>query len=390
LNKKLIKILQSQHRAIVLIVVIVAISAVSFSANIVGRSFTSDDVAQQTMAHDLSQPGRHTLALENDTYVLKFPIYFAFDTLMHSGRAQLIFESLFFVALMVVLLVLWWKHIASSSWTSWVVFMWLMAVGAYWMSQIVNPNTRNVLLGLLLLLGLVIIRMLQVPPKGRRVPIYAVGLAAVAALLMYDDPYVLYFLLVPLFVALIIYYCKKRTYAPLFVALVSFLLCICLYKVIASCLAHFGIAIGAINILSGLTGNITAPHLLPHKILQVFNGYLGLVGASPTIVAHHPWRLPDVLLNSAVICLAFSSLYTIVRRHSFTLVNLWILMTFILTFSYLIITGVPVIETYRYSLILVPLTALLVAFALQRLTQSKSVYYHAGLTIVALSRAPCF
>jgi len=198
------------YKKLAVVALIILVSAVAFSANIAGRSFTSDDVSVQTEIHSLTLSGKHDIFLENDTYVSKMVIYLVFDLFTHPGRSQLILESLLFNAAMVVLLIIWWRSTVPKAANSWLIFTWMLSAGVFWFLQTVNPNTRNYEFGLMILFGFYAVRKLILPAKVCKAWLYIILSGIIAGAITYDDPYFLFFIVVPLFVAVIIYFLPKK------------------------------------------------------------------------------------------------------------------------------------------------------------------------------------
>lgn len=368
--------------------VVVLVFIISIFSNIIGRSFTSDDVSEQSYTHNLTQPGPHTILMENDTYILKLPVYFVFNAIVHPGRTQLVLESLLFNGLMIVLLLIWWRKIAPKTNDSWLVFIWLLTTGVYWISQTINSNDRNADIGLMLLFSLFAIRIISSPiALSRRTLLYTAGGSVIAAILTYDDPYFLFFVLIPLLTATYIYSYRQKVYSPAFVFTAGLLLCLLMYKALAMVFAHFGLLISNINRITVLTSTTVRQSYIPTKIVKTLNAYLSLMGSSPKSIIIHPsyWLLPSIIFNAGVVFLALNSLYDIIRHHKYTPLNLWVLMTIIVSFGYILIIGDNIIDTFRYFLILLPVTALLVASAIMRFATGPRKYYRLATAVVGIA-----
>ncbi len=374
-------------KVIVIKGLIALVSLLSFSANIIGRSFSSDDVAQQAAAHDLTLPGPHNVLLGVDTYVAKIPIYLAFNAITHSGRTQLILESLFFTMVMVALFVVWWIKIAPKRDSSWLVFIWLLVMGIYWMSETVLLNTRNIDMGLMLLLGLYAIRKIESPPSGKRLGLLHIfGGGILAGGLTFEDPYFLFYVLLPIGVAVIIHcFLRKWRVSTLLGTISALLISLVIYRLLEVFFSHLHISIGYINQLRAVSQTITSPSQMLSKTIQVANAYLRLLGASPTRIRSNYWLLPAGILNLGVICLALSSIYHIIHRRLYSLINIWILVTIVATYGYMILTGLGIMYIVQYMFILIPITALLVALCLQRLAKGPKKYYRLAIALISMS-----
>jgi hypothetical protein len=371
-------------KSLIIACAIVLVSGLAISSNLVGRSYTSDDVAHQAIAYNFTQSGKHTFGESNESFILKLPIYFIFNTLTNPGRAQLLWESLLFNAVMVCLLVIWWRKSITKP-SNWLVFTWLMADGLYWMLQTVNPNTRNLEIGLMLLFSWYVINKIISPPSDKRAVLLCVaGSGLVAGVLIYNDPYFLFYVLLPLFVAVFIYCIWRKTIYPALAAGCTLLIGLVVNTSLGEILKHLGLSAGGSN-LANLVATTTVPGDLLRKTIQVLNSYLSLMGASQPGMWSSFRILLETALNFGVVCLAIFGLYSLIKKRKFSLLNIWMLVTIVISMGYAILSGLSVFYTVRYLIILVPLTALLVVYALQHLSSRSRKYYRLALIFIGLS-----
>lgn len=373
-------------KTIIFGIICLAVFIIAITSNIVGRSYTSDEVAEQGMAYDLTLSGPHNIYLESDTYVSKIAFYSALDLFSHPGRNQLIIESLTFNFLMLILLVICWRYLFPKNSKSWLVFLWLISVGVYWMSITVNPNSRNYELGVMLLFGIFVIKKLEVPYYNLKQSIlYILGCGIIGGIITYDDPYFLFFFSIPIILAVLIYNLPKRIFQPVIAAGTALVLSMVTYEVISEIFAHFGMAVSNFNEITGLSTSIIYPNFLPTRLSQVANAYLSTMGANPSRIHTDFWLLPVVILNLAIVCLAIYGLFNIIYKRRFTLINIWILITFIVALSYVTATRYVIEDTTRYLIILIPLTAYLSFVTITQLARYKKSYYKLALVFVVLA-----
>jgi hypothetical protein len=374
-------------RHFLLTLLIATIATLSIATNLASWTFTSDDVAQQTIAHDLMQPGPHAILLENDTYVSKLPVYLVFNSVLRPGRTQLVLESLVFNITMVLLLFWWWRMSSFSKPTAWLPFLWFLAAGVFWMSQTINPNTRNVDIGIMLLYAAYAIKGARASLKthSMKLPLAILGFGAIGGCLSYDDPYFLFFIVLPLLLALFIQFYVRKSFLLIMLLVTILIICLGVYFSIAEVLKHFGLLISNKNELSTIAATITHPKDIPRRALQVMNAYLSLLGASPAYMQPDSFEWLRISANGVIVLLGLSGLWIIVRKKSYEILRLYLPITFIAVFACLTITGIFITESARYLIVLLPTTALLVDITLQQLRRLRPLYYRIAAAAVVIA-----
>jgi len=368
----------------------VLIGLLAFLSNLVGRSFNSDDVAEQSMMHNLLTSPHHSLQVQIDTYIIKYPVYWLLGLLTHPSITQIAIESILFNLLMIILLWVWWKNFSPVSSITWLVFAWLLACGTYWMTQTINPNTRNIEVPLMLLIGCFAAKQFESLKRysyrlNWRVVASVVGFAIIAGLLVYDDPYLLFFILLPLGLATFLYVKGKNNLWPVLFVTVGLIISLVVFKLSEVIASHHGMHLAEFNEINGLGSSVISLRYLPTKSLDTLEGYLSLFGVNTYSVSLSPWRFLAGLPGLSIILLAILALYNIIRKRIFSLLNLQIMMIIIFTFFYVIITGTPLFNTLRYLIILVPLTALLAINGLVDLKKRSSQLYRVAVWLISLS-----
>jgi hypothetical protein len=368
----------------------ILIGLLAFFSNLVGRSFNSDDVAEQAMAHNFVTSPHHSLQVQVDTYFIKYPVYWLFGLLTHPSITQVAIESILFNVLMIILLWVWWRKFSPAAPITWLVFAWLLACGTYWMTQTINPNTRNLELPLMLLIGCFAATGLESLTQhgytlNRRVVAFAVGFAIVSGLLVYDDPYLLFFILLPLGLATLLYVKGKNILRPVSFVTLGLVISLGVFKLLGIIASHYGVHFTKFNEINDLGSSIVSSRYLPTKVLYTMEGYLSLFGISVSGASLNTWRFLAGLPGLSIVFLAIWALCSIIRRRIFSLFNLWIIMVIIFTFFYVIITGTPLVNTLRYLIILVPLTALLAVHGLTDLQKRRKQLYRVTVWLISLS-----
>jgi len=364
------------------------IGLLALFSNLLGRPFNSDDVAEQSMTHSFLVSSHHALQVQTDTYIIKYPIYWLLGLLTHPSVTQIVLESFLFNLLMIILLWVWWKNFSPDIPITWLVFAWLLACGTYWMAQTVNPNTRNIEIPLMLLIGCFAAKYLESLKEHRyklsRLVAYVSGSAIITGLLIYNDPYLLFFILLPLGLATLIYAKGKNDLWPLLFAVFGLIISLVVFKHLVASASHHGISFTKFNEINDLSSSV-AFRYLPTKALHTLEGYLSLFGINTASASLSLWRFLAGLPGLSIIFLAIWALYDIIRKRMFSLFNLWIIMVIIFAFFYVIITGTPLVNTLRYLIILVPLTAFLAVNGLVDLKKQFNQLYRVAVWLISLS-----
>ncbi len=375
--------------SLVVFFAVILVGTLAFLSNLIGRSFNSDDVAEQTMAHNLLM-SPHALHFQIDTYILKYPIYWLFGLMSRPSVAQIALESILFNLLMFILLWVWWKNFSPNTRLKWLVFVWFIACGTYWIAQTINPNTRNLELPLMLMVGSFAAKYLDDLSRNhsklnRRYLAFAAGFAVITGLLIYDDPYTLYFILVPLAIATIIYAVRKRDLWPVLLVSTGLIISLTVFRLMGVITLHFGIHLTKFNEINELSSSVVSASYLPTKILQTLEGYLSFFGVSTVNTSPSLWRFLAGLPGLSVIFLAILALCNIIRKRILSLFNLWVIAVIVFTFLYVIAVGTPISNTARYFIILIPLTSLLAVYGFLDLRKQNMYLYKLAIWLISLS-----
>lgn len=185
-----------------------AVSGVLLFANLLvahlTRPYNSDDVALQTV---LAQWGRgyHDVATVGaDNFILKAPLYLLLGQLTSNGRSVLFLTVLLLNAvgftLFVVSLRYFVERLGGTKELLVLPLIWLASLGTVFANVLMNPNLRNVEIGVAFALVMLAAKYLdgQLPVGPGRLTLGLVGLG----LFLYNDPFFLYMVVLPLLVLL--------------------------------------------------------------------------------------------------------------------------------------------------------------------------------------------
>jgi hypothetical protein len=182
--------------AAVAVFVLIAVSS--------SHSYTSDDVAQQNAVATISPRSPVLLDLPQNTYIIKFPLYFLVGALPLEPQTKLLLTPLF-LGLACIGLFFWsmqaFGRANSSAWSAKAMpLLWLASLGGTLTAALINPNSRNLEIGLAFAMLAIIAKWYQAdwPLNTSRRTGLAAPSVAIAGLLFYDDPYFLYVTAVPL------------------------------------------------------------------------------------------------------------------------------------------------------------------------------------------------
>jgi hypothetical protein len=181
---------------VLLVLAILAISAT--------RSYTSDDVAQQNAVAIFSLRTPPILNLPQDTYVLKLPLYALLQVLPLPPATRLLVAAL--ILNLAGFALFYWAarsfirthpqtHVGHL-----MPLLWLVGLGASLAAVLINPNTRNIEIGLAFGALAVAARWYkgEWQAAGRRGITLSVIFVTLLGLLFFDDPYFGYMLAVPI------------------------------------------------------------------------------------------------------------------------------------------------------------------------------------------------
>lgn len=183
-----------------------AISGALLVANLVAshynRQYNSDDVALQTVLSQWARGYHHVATVGSDTFILKAPLYLLLGQLTHNGRSVLLLTGLILnvvgFSLFVVSLRYFVVRMGGTREHLVLPLVWLSSLGTYFSYILSNPNLRNIEIGLafafLMLMAKYLDGELAMGATRLVLCLFAFGL------FLYNDPYFLYLVVVPLVV----------------------------------------------------------------------------------------------------------------------------------------------------------------------------------------------
>lgn len=164
------------------------------------QAYISDDVIQQLVVSDWQAGQPRNAVLGEDTYVLKMPFYAALNKVATGSPQTILLTSVVFLFIMLFLFNLFQFAFHKSLPFGVTVSLLLASWGGYELFWLRSPDMRNVELPLALLTAWGMVYWL----KERRRHYWPYGLLIVAtALQTVNDPYVLYVIIFPAFLALL-------------------------------------------------------------------------------------------------------------------------------------------------------------------------------------------
>ena len=181
--------------------------------------FSSDEVSWQVILftwHPFS--GHSTITLgSSDNFVFKIPIIYILGLFLHPSRQSLLIESILLAGIMFILfyvsaLYFLKRKSVKLTYTNLLPFVWLSSFGLTYTGVYLNPLLRNVELGIGFVVFMAVAWFYARKPdiKSRPVTTYSLLLSALSGVLMYSDPYFMYFFMVPLALFCGVLYLYKR------------------------------------------------------------------------------------------------------------------------------------------------------------------------------------
>lgn len=186
-----------------------AVSAALLAGNLIATHFTrgynSDDVGLQTIVSEWARGYHGTATVGSDNFILKVPLYLLLGQLFHKGRSVLLLTALILNIAGFVLLAVSLRYFAQRLGAKKEVLvlplLWLASLGTEFVSILMTPNLRNIELGIAFASLMLVAKYAdgQLAARPGRLICYLLGLG----LFLYNDPYFLYFLVVPLLLLLV-------------------------------------------------------------------------------------------------------------------------------------------------------------------------------------------
>lgn len=187
-----------------------ALSGLLLVANLVAshynRQYNSDDVALQTILSQWARGYHEVATVGADTFILKAPLYLLLGRFTHNGRSVLFLTGLILniagFSLFVASLRYFVVRLGGKRELLVLPLVWLSSLGTYFSYILANPNSRNFEIGLAFALLMLVAKYLDGQMSVR--PARLVLCLFALALFLYNDPYFLYLVVVPLLVLLVI------------------------------------------------------------------------------------------------------------------------------------------------------------------------------------------
>ena len=228
-----------------LVALAVALIGCIFAVSLVGvhrlHNYTSDDVSLQALLLERGKYGHIDAQFSVDSYITRWPLYVLVQHLMQPSRHALLvitmsLNALLFAGVVAAVFFAWreflWKQTKQTPllWASGLLALWwVFSLGQSFALALLNPNVRNVEIGVCLLLAVLTVRFAQ---RERFSWWVLGGLGAFIGLFIYDDPYFLFTLFASLALVPVYYFLRDaddsrrvghawRIYGVLVVALLA-------------------------------------------------------------------------------------------------------------------------------------------------------------------------
>ena len=169
------------------------------------RPYNSDDVALQTVLGQWARGYHGTATVGSDNFILKAPLYLLLGQLTHNGRSVLFLTALLLNLVGFALFVVSIRYFAERYGVKKEILVlpliWLSSVGASLASILMTPNLRNIELGMAFAFLMLVAKYVdgQLSTRPGWLVLYLLGLG----LFLYNDPYFLYFVVLPLLLLLL-------------------------------------------------------------------------------------------------------------------------------------------------------------------------------------------
>lgn len=335
------------------------------------RSFNSDDVAWQNALMTWRPFSGHPLYWSPDTWVLKIPVYLLVEKFLGHTRRAVFVEAamfsmanftLFFFSSLYFLKKIWPNHNALDL----LPFLWLSSFGLYFTTLFLNTNLRSIEIGLSFVLFMLVAKLFYGEfdkLKREKAIAYFILASFCVGILIYNDPYFLYFSVLPITILSVFYYLinesrRKRVYAFMLFLITSLLF----WKIIAK----IGLSAG-IHVVPQQVQFVAFENLFP-QIASTLQSVLTIFGADFTGRAVLNLITFTILLNFVILIYIISVIYKTYRNNiivikKFELSRL-LKLFFVLCPVFILIvylsSSLATPGTYRY-LVLLPFFGVIIA-----------------------------
>lgn len=338
------------------------------------RSYNSDDVSWQTILSDWKPfDGGHALLGSSDNFVDKIPFFALFEHIFPAGRKLLLLESwltaaagfTFFYFSCVYFLK---KARARLDYPTLLPFVWMASFGYSFSELFLDPNWRGFEIGLSFVTFALIAMVLNkdIRPWGSAWPRVAAVLAAiVAGILIYSDPYYLYFTIGTsvLFVSALWFFKKIDKYRALGVYG-----CILLSLVFAK-VAEWLATEAGVRMATTYPAKFVDFDKLGNNISQSVHGLAVIYGADFFGDKPASFKALVALINAAILVFIIYRVWTLQRSwrspsepgHTWTLF-FGLMIPFV--FVVYTLSTLDQLATYRYFIMLVLSSVLLLALTI--------------------------
>jgi len=360
------------------------------------RSYNSDDVSWQNILLSWKPFSGHKAFLGgSDNFIIKAPLFALFGHFFAPGRRLLLLESGVFAGAAFTLfycssLYFLKKLKIRLNYVNLLPFLWFASFGYFMARLYLNPILRNFELGLSFVTFVLAAKTYyrEIDPWGSWTAKATTLLSSViAGLLIYNDPYFLYFTLAPVVVLFVLLYALKKLERTKLLTVLGIAIA---SLVFSKLIAHLAIKAGAI-LLFKEPAKFVSFDALSSNVMLAIQGTLNLFGANFFGQLAASLVAVAALLNFGILVFIFYRTWGLRRavwaaKGEFSPYLLWsgffgCLSLFVLavyTFSSLAVD----IGTYRYLIMMAFSSVLFLAIVIGSLKKGRLVL--AGVIVAAI------
>lgn len=377
---------------IVVLVISVALIIINLYITQYTRPYISDDVSwQTTLLTWLPFNGHIADVGATDNFLINAPMLALFDHLFTPSRTIIFTEAsiyavcnflLFYYAAIYFMR----KSKVELSYASLAPFLWLSSFGYAFASLFLNLAWRDFEVGVAFIYFMLAIKLYydEISPFASWRSKAFTGLAVlVAGLEIYSDPYFLYFVVVPiilLYAVLFIY--KKISKRSLAFVVACATAALVVARLLVTVMAHAGLFSPKAVDKQGALYNLRNIHTLIASVHQAFVDMLIIFGSNTLGLRIAGFTLAAVLLNllifTLIVLLACWAVYRAFRSKRTLITGKRVDPTFLVAMFFIGLSVFAVAantaydpETYRYLIIMVYSTVIVLALIISRLYQIK-------------------
>ncbi len=363
------------------------------------RPFNSDDVFWQVILMNGWLPyDGSTVTLGNSSiHIDKLPLYWLSDLFGLTGRKALFAQSL--VVGVASFTAFYWSSVylikklltkTKLSFTSLLPFLWLAGFGYLFFTLYLDPNWRGFQISFALVLFALTYALWRGEITLRSIvsKIVLLLLTIYVGLLIYGDPYILYFAILPLaaFTLLSYYPLRKIRLHTAIITLLAIIATFIFSKVFAALGSAAGVHISLPSdvYIVGFSQFADNIGYTIHSLLTIFGAdFFGMVVGKHIIL---------LVINFIILAIITYAIYRVAKRslhkqkkETDTSWLLFLITTLVITVVFYMFTTMNQgVTTYRYLLFTVLLCVVVFSYFISTIQNKKIIYTIAGLLLLSI------